>query len=239
MNIPWNSIKLFGVGALSLGLVAFSNQRNNHKKINEVAVLFTGDQNLFISHETVNKLLIQNSGDTKIEAKEKLVLNKMESALVGNPMIKSAEVYLAVNGKLTAAVEQRTPIARIEGSDRYYLDADGLRMPLSKNYTARVPIVTGNVTENCLPDVYKMIGYINTDSFLQKNVIGIQVLQQGEYQLKMRLADFQVRLGNSENLEWKFNNFKAFYSKASKDHLLNAYAVISLEYSNQVVCTKK
>jgi cell division protein FtsQ len=47
-----------------------------------------------------------------------------------------------------------------------------------------------------------------------------------------------VNLGGVENLKEKFNNFMAFYNKATKDKTLNHYDLVSLEYNNQVVCTK-
>jgi cell division protein FtsQ len=52
------------------------------------------------------------------------------------------------------------------------------------------------------------------------------------------VEDFIVNLGNVEDLEEKFKNFKAFYVKAMKDRSLKEYAVVSLEFNNQVVCTK-
>ncbi|MFT7187396.1 MAG: cell division protein FtsQ, partial [Sediminicola sp.] len=60
----------------------------------------------------------------------------------------------------------------------------------------------------------------------------------GDYQLKFRMENFVVNLGGVENLKEKFNNFMAFYNKATKDKTLNHYDLVSLEYNNQVVCTK-
>ena len=48
-----------------------------------------------------------------------------------------------------------------------------------------------------------------------------------------------AQLGKIENLEQKIKNFKAFYKKAMKDKKLNAYRRVSLQFDNQVVCTKK
>ena len=53
------------------------------------------------------------------------------------------------------------------------------------------------------------------------------------------MLDFEVELGKIENLEQKIKNFKAFYKKAMKDKKLNAYHRVSLQFDNQVVCTKK
>ncbi len=52
------------------------------------------------------------------------------------------------------------------------------------------------------------------------------------------LEQFTVHLGGINGLEEKFNNFKAFYTKANRDKTLANYNVVSLEFNNQVVCTK-
>jgi len=220
------------------GLYAFSNQRSEAKKVKELNIRFIGEQNLYITEGMVNKLLIQNYGHLKNVPKEKLVLNTIEKVIEANEMVKSAQVYLTVNGELTSKIEQRKPIGRIEGNSKFYLDDEGLSMPLSMSHSARVPIITGKITGKSLEDVYEILKYINKDDFLRKNVIGIHIEDDAKYQLKFRMEQFVVNLGGVDNLEEKFNNFKAFYTKANKDETLEDYNVVSLEFNNQVVCTK-
>jgi cell division protein FtsQ len=113
------------------------------RKVAEPIVTFVDDQKPFVTHATVSKLLIQNQGDVKNKPKETLALNALENALNSNPMVKTAEVYVSVNGTLTADIEQKRPIARVSTNASYYIDDAGSYMPLSKNYSARVPLVTG------------------------------------------------------------------------------------------------
>lgn len=238
MRINWNFLKLMALLMVVVGLYAFSNQRNQHKRVDGIAIEFVGDQNLYITQSTVNKLLIQKFGSLKNVPKEKLVLNTMEKAIEANKMVKSAQVYLTVNGKLASKIVQRKPIGRIEGDSKFYLDDEGKRMPLSMSYSARVPIITGKVTGESLEDVYEILNYINKDEFLRKNVIGIHIADLKHYQLRFRTNQFVVNLGAVDHLEEKFKNFKAFYAKANKDKTLNKYDMVSLEFNNQVVCSK-
>ncbi|HSR59491.1 MAG TPA: hypothetical protein VLL47_01995, partial [Robiginitalea sp.] len=143
-----------------------------------------------------------------------------------------------VDGELNTRITQRHPIGRVAGEQQFYLDDEGLKMPLSPNHSARVPIITGNITGNSLQDVYEILKYINEDPFLSKNVIGIHIEEESDYRLRFRLDNFVVRLGGVADLAQKFNNFKAFYAKASQDKTLAHYQVVSLEFDNQVVCTK-
>ena len=238
MRINWNFMKMVALMLVIMGLYAFSNKRSRNKNVVRTKVEFLGDQNLYITEGAVNKLLIQNYGRLENVPKEKLVLNTIEKALEANEMVKSAQVYITIDGELTSKIVQRKPIGRIEGDSKFYLDDEGKRMPFSSNYSARVPIITGNITGKSLEDVYKILEFINKDDFLRKNVIGIHIKAEDDYQLKFRLNQFVVNLGDIENLESKFSNFKAFYAKANKDNTLEDFAEVSLEFNNQVVCTK-
>ena len=238
MKVNWNSIKVIALLLVVTGLYAFSANRSKQRKIEGLNIEFVGDQNLYVTHAMVNKLLIQNYGSLSNVPKEKLVLNTIEKVIETNEMVKNAQVYLTVNGELTSKIVQRQPIGRVEGISKFYVDEDGKRMPLSKNYSARVPIITGKITGKSLEDAYVILKYINGDDFLRKNVIGIHIEDEDKYQLKFRVENFTVNLGNVENLESKFNNFKAFYTKATKDKTLGNYNMVSLEFDNQVVCTK-
>ena len=138
MRINWNLIK----GVLLLGLVvflyAFSSHKNNSRSVVNLAVQFTGKENVYITTEMVNKLLIQNQEQLYNLPKDNLDLKEMEFLLESNDMIKSAQVYLTVNGEVRAKIEQRQPIARVYSNTTFYIDEEGLWMPLSPQHSARV-----------------------------------------------------------------------------------------------------
>ncbi len=238
MRVNWNYIKLAFLSVAVIALYGFADQRSKKRKVADVSVKFVGDNNLYLTEDAVNKLLIQNYGPVKNRAKEQLVLNTIEEVILSNDMVKNAQVYLTVNGELISKIVQRKPIGRIEGVSKFYLDDLGERMPLSKQHSARVPIITGKITGRTLEDAYVILNYINEDDFLRKNVIGIHIEEEGNYQLKFRMENFVVNLGGVDNLNTKFKNFMAFYAKAAKDNSLEDYAIVSLEFNNQVVCTK-
>ena len=225
-----------------LGLVvflfAFASSRNSVREVSKPIVKFTGDNNLFITNETVSKLLIQNYGNLKNLPKEVLDLNILENALKSNPMIKTAEVYVAVNGTLNAEIEQKTPIARVSTNASYYIDDEGLYMPLSSNYSARVPLVTGYVEKNNLKSIYKVASKIKDDEFLKTNVIEIHQSLDKAFSFNLRQCKFLVKLGDPKALDKKINNLKVFYQKSLKEKTINNYSKVNLQFENQVVCTK-
>lgn len=239
MKINYNYIKVIGLMLLVGFLFAFSNHRNKTRKVSEPNITFLGENKLFITDTNVSKLLIQNQEPVSQQPKEIIDLNKLESALKSNPMIKRAEVFMSVNGALSAEIEQKRPIARVNTNASYYIDDEGGFMPLSHNYTARVPLVTGNIDKNKLETVFQFAKTVDEDDFLKKHIIEIRQNDDNTIDFKIRRNSFRVHLGTLKQLEKKINNFKAFYQKALKDQVLDNYAVVNLKFDKQVICTKK
>jgi cell division protein FtsQ len=200
---------------------------------------FIGEENLFVTNETVSKLLIQNQQSVTNKPKEIIDLNELENTLNSNPMIKEAQVFINVDGTLTAEIIQKKPIARISTNASYYVDDEGKDMPLSTNYSARVPLVTGFVNKKELYNVTVVAKKIQSDEFLKNHVVEIHQNENRSIDLRFRKNDFKVQLGSIKQLDKKINNLKAFYQKAMRDNTLNSYSVVNLRFDKQVICTKK
>lgn len=239
MRVDRNYIKMIVLAIATVSLYAFASARHEGRKLNGVQVKFAEGDNLFISEKAVNKLLIQNNAGATSIFKEALDLNELETALNSNKMIQNAQVYVSVDGELEVNVKQRTPIARILNGQSYYIDIGGSKMPLSSNYSARVPLVTGKVSNDDIPQLHKLTHTIYTDDFLRKEVVAVHQNKDKDFVLGLRSEDLQVVLGNLDKMELKFKNLKAFYKKAQKDNTLNKYSKVNLQFDNQVVCTKK
>jgi len=238
LRVNWNYIKMMVLLGVVVFLYAFTSVKNNVRNITKPNISFLGENNLFVTHETVSKLLIQNQDTIKNVPKETLDLNVLEMALNSNPMIKSAEVYVAVNGTLNAEIKQKKPVARVNTNASYYIDDEGSFMPLSNNYTARVPLVTGYVEKNNLQNVFKVAQKVESDNFLKQHVVEIHQSVNGAIALRLRQCSFIVNLGSLKLLDKKINNLKAFYKKSLKEKTLDKYSKVNLQFDNQVVCTK-
>jgi cell division protein FtsQ len=230
-------IKYLLVATLVVLLYSFTTERNMKRKITKIDIEFVDENRPFITLNMVNKLLIQSQDNVTSINKESLDLKEVENRLLKNPMIRDAQVYLSVDGVLGAKIEQRTPIARVAGSPDYYLDADGMKMPLSEFYTARVPLINGSSKLN-FEEVTELLLIINEDPFMKNSVVGLNILEDKGIILQLRKLDFKVYLGKIEGVEKKFQNFKAFYQKSKQDNTLKEYKLVNLEYLSQVVATK-
>lgn len=225
--------------ALVIFLYSFTSNRNSHRKLKKSEVIFVGENNNFVKQESVNKLLIENSSDVKTIAKDELNLNKLENSINAHPMIQKSEVFVSVDGVLKAVVQQKTPVARVvDEQGSFYIDYEGNTMPLSDNYTARVPLISGENNIKNKKKLSEVLKMIYDDEFLKKNIIGIQVLSDESLLMSNRNFDYQIDFGRMLNEEQKFKNYKAFFQKAVLDSTLYKYKKISLRFTHQVVCTK-
>ena len=225
--------------ALVIFLYSFTSNRNSHRKLKKSEVIFVGENNNFVKQESVNKLLIENSSDVKSIAKDELNLNKLENSINAHPMIQKSDVFVSVDGVLKAVVQQKTPVARVvDEQGSFYIDYEGNTMPLSDNYTARVPLISGENNLKNKKKLSEVLKMIYDDEFLKKNIIGIQVLSNESLLMSNRNFDYQIDFGRMLNEEQKFKNYKAFFQKAVLDSTLYKYKKISLRFTHQVVCTK-
>ena len=231
--------ELFLLVVVVFGLYGFATHRYQLKKVGDIEVKFLGNNNLYIDELAVNKLLIQNHGSLRNLPVDQIVLNTIEEEINSNPMVENAQVFLTNSGSMVVQVRQRQPIGRVQTLvESFYLDQAGERMPLSDQFTARVPLITGQVSEESLTAVHRILKEVQKDSFLVKNVIGVHIEAKDDYRLELRSEDYRLHLGSADRLAKKFQKFKAFYAQTLLPGHKGEYAKVNLEFRNQVVCTK-
>ena len=235
----WINIRLILMIAMVIFLYSFTSHRNAMRKIEKITVVFIGENTLFLKPETVNKLLIEKNTDLKTINKVDLDLNKLEKSVNRQEMVQKADVFVSVDGVLKAVVEQKIPLGRVfteVGS--FYIDSEGNKMPLSENFSARVPLISGKIAVLDKEKIADVLKQITHDDFLNKNIIGVEVLPNGSLIMKNRNYDFQIDFGKAINIDRKFKNYKAFFQNAVLDSTLNKYKRINLKFTKQVVCIK-
>ena len=155
-------------------------------------------------------------------------------------MIEKCEIFSTIDGSLKTNIKQKTPIIRyVSGNTMYYLDNKGVKIPLSENFSARVPLVLGENISSAINEITGLIVFISQDDFLKKEITGIRKSKVNEYVLDVRSGDYKIHFGKYEDVNLKFKKLKAFYNKSLKDKSINQYKIINVKYHNQVVCTKQ
>ena len=237
MRFSWMKIKLVFLLVLISGLFYSTISVNNLRDISKTDIYFDNSDNLFITKDSIKSAVIEII-TTKNIRKSSVHLKALEYELNKIELVRKSDVFIDVNGTMVIDIEQRKPIARFM-DNKSYLDEDGLVMPKSKYYSARVPVIKGYAnTQDQLDLIYKLSNYIKDDKFLSQSATEILIDSNSNFSIKLRDYRFKILIGQLNNLDLKIKNFKAFYINASANQILNKYSVINLQFDNQVVCVK-
>lgn len=238
-KLNWNNIRLVLIVALMIFLYSFSGIKNQERKVQKITIAFAEDDFPFLNETMVNNLLIQNFQGTSKVKKERVDLKKLENLLDTNKYVDNSEVFCSIDGILNAKIKQKKPIVRvINENGSYYLDSKGDKVPLSENFTPRVPVYFGIVNENELKELVSIFDFIDKDEMLKQNIVDIKKSQKGNIIFSVRDYDYKVIFGTEANMETKFKNYKAFLQHATKDTLIKSYKSVNLIFTEQVICAK-
>ncbi len=215
----------------------------------DIVPLESGEK--LLSERDVRQALLRAFGNT-LEGTELagLEVERMERVLEEDPFVLDAETYVGQSNTLHVRILQREPVLRIldNRGGNYYLDKDAAKVPVSRNYTARVIVATGNIApytadfrekkRNSLKDVFHLANYLMADPVWSAFIQQIHVNNAGEYILVPLVGDQKIMLGSTRNLEDKLNRLKVFYKEGMPYSGWRAYKSVSLKYEGQVVCRK-
>ncbi len=180
----------------------------------------------------------------------KVDIERVERILEDAPFILDAEVYVDARNKIHIEVVQRHPILRIIDRDgkEYYLDKEGLKVPLSKHYSARVLVASGNIApftpeykskKHILNDLFALAELIRGDAFLNAQTEQIYVDGSKELSIIPKVGNHRILLGKYVDMADKLKRLKIFYKEGMPYEGWNKYTSIDLRYKEQVVCKKR
>lgn len=164
----------------------------------------------------------------------------IEKALASHQFILESQCYKTADDFYHIDVSQRLPVMRIMNKDgeNYFIDGKGDRIP-HVNYPADVVIATGCVSQKYAKRYLAPIGRaLRTDAFWNAQIEQLNVLDNGSVEMMPRVGNHVVFLGSPVGFEKKFKRLKTFYSKVLNNVGWNKYNRISLEFANQIICTK-
>ncbi len=253
-NVNWRAIfKGFAWLVCLAGVVvlmSFIDIKKQSTKCIDVQILIPGADN-FIEREEI-EAIINKDGKLLGRSLEKINIHSIERAIRGNPYIGFAKVYADMDGVVYVKIKQRQPVLRVinAGGQDYYIDKEGLKMPVSANFTANVLVANGNILEgfsgkvdtlftSLAKDLYKTALYIKSDTLWDAQIEQVYVDDKNDFELVPRIGNQRIILGNADHIDTKLNNLMAFYKQAMPKVGWNTYKTINLKYINQVVCERR
>lgn len=196
----------------------------------------------FITKKEVTNILQKQGLNPIGKELDAVCTQKMEELLSQHSLIDQVECYKVPNGKIHVEVSQRIPILRIMNNrgENYFVDNKGIIMPSDAKCVARLAIVTGNVEKSfATRELYKFALFLQHNSFWNAQIEQINVLKNNNVELVPRVGNHIIYLGKLTDYEKKLARVKTFYEKGLNRVGWNKYSRINVEFSNQVICTKK
>ncbi len=179
-------------------------------------------------------------------------VERVEEVLEQQAFVGDAEAYVDAGLVLHIRVNQRVPLLRViaDNGQNYYLDQEGVRLPLSANYTVRVPVVTGEVVawsedyaskpQHQLTQLMELGHFLRNDEFLEALVEQINITESGELVLAPKIGDQVIYLGryDKEETPARLERLKIFYREGLPYEGWRKYRSFDLRYADQVVAKK-
>jgi cell division protein FtsQ len=238
-----------GGGLLSLLIAAIG--KKNREDCTDYTITIKGAQdNYFIDADDINKLLKSAVGsELKGKKISEINLKGLEQMLRDNVWIRKAEMWFDNRNVLHVEVYEREPIARIftTTGNTFYIDSTKMKIPLSDKMSARVPVFTGFIDKKAysakdsllLDDVKSIATYIKNDPFWMSQVAQIDITAERNFELSPVVGNHLIKLGKAKDIEKKFNRLMIFYRQVLAQKGFDAYSIVDVQYSGQVIGTKK
>lgn len=176
--------------------------------------------------------------------------DRIERFLEEDAFVKNAEVSITANSKVNVIITQRQPVLRVIDKEglQYYLDESGTRVPLSKHFSARTLVATGNIPhftsdyqlrkKHLLKNLFELTQVILDDPLWSSLFEQVYVNRRDEFVLVPKVGDQLVILGDLENLEMKLRRLRIFYKEGMSHEGWQRYSTIDLRFKGQVVCER-
>tara|TARA_B100001059_G_scaffold55117_5_gene49854 strand:- start:10924 stop:11649 length:726 start_codon:yes stop_codon:yes gene_type:complete len=231
---------LFVVGLIFL--LGFTNQRHSEKRCVDYRIELA-DENISLITRGEIILLMESIQDTIVgKLVNAIPIFDIERKIEGLKNVKNAEVFIDMEGMLHVEVNQKKAVVRVspEGSEDFYMDANGSMFSLSTNYTEHLLIANGNIEDSVdFSNALILANYISSDSLWQSQIVQIYFKDNKEIELIPRVGNHTILLGDVENYKDKFRKLYLFYEQGVNQVGWNNYKEINLKFRNQIVCVKR
>ncbi len=247
-------VSLFALALILLASYGYTQYRR--QKVNKIVVHIQRNGTMgFLDKKKIMSIILKQDSVTGKLIKS-INTSKIERKITRNPYVKAVDVFLNISGSMMVNVTERTPLLQIFTlkDKSCYIDSDGNLFPLSNHFSPRILPANGYIKARLimgknihdkmyrntfLPGLYLLAKKIRANHFLKANISQLFVNSRGNIDMAPELGRFIFHLGDSTNMNIKLENLEAFCKKVLVRGAWSKYRSINLQYTNQIVCTKK
>ncbi len=244
-RLMWIALVFLGF-ALSMSMVAKKEATIVQQVIIDVAPL---DGENYLINEADVLLTIERSFGFPLETMPlgAVDVERLERVLKEEPFVLEANAFINAENIVNISIVQRQPVLRIidRNGSNYYLDENAFKMPLSKHFSARVLVATGNIPpyvldykgniEDMLHDLFDLAIKIRDDELLQPMIEQIYINNKRELILVPKIGRQKILFGRYTSVEDKLKRLKIFYTEALPYEGWKKYRTIDLNFEGQIV----
>ncbi len=217
-----------------------------------IEIINNTQNHLFIRVKDVEDIIFSNFSHVIVgQPLEAIDFQAIEQKLEENVFIKNAEIYINALNQVFITVEQREPIIRVmsKSEPSFYIDDEANKVSVSKQYTARVPVLTGYVpvfNKTLINDhsvvwsrLFEMIQKLHNDLFWRSMIEQVDISKKGDVTLIPKVGEHQVVLGNlTLDLAERLDRLKLFYREGILIDGWRKYRSFDMTFDDQIVAIK-
>lgn len=244
------SFLLLGCVAGLVMLLDLVQMKSSEQACVEMRIAIIGED-AFVEHQDIAQLIDMEYGQLVGRSLVSIPTHDMESQLSNIPYVARAQVSTDMNGTLHIQIWQRRAVLRItdELGEGYYVDQEGVKLPISKAYAANVPVANGFIPEkygqaldrvesDLVKGLWHLAEFIAEDQVWAEQIAQIYVHEDGDVELVPRSGRHRIILGNTADLDEKFRKLMVYYQGVVPKTGVDAYKIVNLKYKDQLVCVQ-
>lgn len=249
-----------GGAVVLLAALGFVEATNDKAVCNELVIDVDGRSDMHFIDDDAVRAEVNGVAQVTGMALDELPIKAIEDSLSTLSSVAEADAYHTLDGKLHVRVRQREPIVRVIDADgrSFYIDKDGWTMPVSTNWTARVPVAVGTVLEPATSTgvrnvhaadssatasraalVYKVAQFLGNDPFWNAMIDQIVVRPDGQLELIPRVGPRRVLVGFGDKLPLHLAKLNVFYERGIANGDWRRCDRIDLRFADQVITTNR
>lgn len=196
----------------------------------------------FVTKEDIDSELGDLSGKINNIRRDSINTLDIRNQLMAKDNIENVSCFFLNNGALSINVTPLMPVARVFDTKggNYYINRDGKRMEASIRYRMDVPVIIGDFNPNRDPSLcFPILDYLTADPDLAQLVSAIEVKKNKDIILVPRIKGHVVNLGDTKDLDNKFQRIEIFYKEVMPVKGWETYDTISVKWRGQVVAHRR
>lgn len=179
---------------------------------------------------------------------------QIENLLDSHSAVLKSEVWMESDNTVHVSLVQRTPVIRLQkGNEGFYVDSTGCIFPLQKNFSARVPVLDGEIPVKIeagykglaeTPEEREWIALVlemvkvMKDGVWMENISQIRVDDKRNLTLIPRTGNEKIHFGGADDAARKFASLGKYYTHIKPSKEPGYYKSVDVSNKGKIICRK-